>query len=319
MTFIFQREASMASSSVRNSCADWQDNARYVSITMEFRCNLRCVYCMIEGTMDRLVPQTPETFDALLSEQRRTGRWIGLVLTGSEITLRRDLPDLASRARDAGFEHVRIQTHGARLANAEYCSHLVAAGVDEFFVSVAGCDRESHDRITDVRGAWDKMMCGLANLDQYEHVRVITNTVVTRLSHPLLRQMVEALAPLRRVVQHEFWVYWPMAEEDEKGLCARHSDVLPDLVSAMVTARRLGRCVEVKNFPHCLLAKAGFGEALVNDQPMLLIDQQFWTEFERNGFHQCVHRSACGSEVCLGLNTAYVNRFGWEADVLQPL
>ena len=29
---------------------------------------------------------------------------------------------------------------------------------DEFFVSVAGSDRESHDRITQVNGAWDKMM-----------------------------------------------------------------------------------------------------------------------------------------------------------------
>ena len=29
----------------------------YVSMTMEFRCNLKCVHCMIEGTMDRLAPE----------------------------------------------------------------------------------------------------------------------------------------------------------------------------------------------------------------------------------------------------------------------
>ena len=32
-----------------------------------------------------------------------------MVLTGAEITLRQDLPDLARRARDAGFSHIRIQ------------------------------------------------------------------------------------------------------------------------------------------------------------------------------------------------------------------
>ena len=59
-------------------------------------------------------------------------------------------------------------------------------------------------------------------------------------------------------------------------------------------------------------------DALNNDQPRLFIDPEFWPEFMRNGFHQCVHRSYCGSTKCLGLNTAYVNRFGWHADELVP-
>lgn len=308
----------MASSDAA-AAAPWRDPARYVSVTMEFRCNLRCVHCMIEGTMDRLAPQSSETFEEVLAEQRRSQRWLGLILTGSEITLRRDLPDLAARARNAGFSHVRIQTHGARLGNEAYARRLVDAGVDEFFVSVAGCDRESHDRITDVPGAWDKMRRGLHFLDRFEHVRIITNTVVTGLSHPLLPGIIEALAPLRRIAQHEFWIYWPMSEKDPKGLCARHTDVLPNLAAAIRRARALKRFVEVKNFPHCLLAREGLGDSLVNDQPQLLIDPAFWREFERNGFHQCIHRAACGSEACLGLNTAYVRRFGWEADTLSPL
>jgi MoaA/NifB/PqqE/SkfB family radical SAM enzyme len=286
---------------------------------MEFRCNLRCVHCMIEGTMDRLRPQPDSEFEKVLAEQRRSGRWRGLILTGSEITLRRDLPDLARRARAAGFEHVRIQTHGVHLARTDYADRLLEAGVDEFFVSVAGCDAESHDRITDVPGAWEKMMAGLEHLDRHDHVRILTNTVVTRLSHPLLVGAVEALGHLRRLVQMEFWNYWPMAERDEKGLCASHADVLPDLAAAIRRARALGRFVEVKNFPHCLLAREGLGDALVNDQPLLLIDPAFWDEFARNGFHQCVHGRACGSTQCLGLNTAYARRFGWERDLLAPM
>ena len=59
--------------------------------------------------------------------------------------------------------------------------------------------------------------------------------------------------------------------------------------------------------------------ALDNDQPKLVIDPAFWPEFMRNGFHQCVHRAACGALRCLGLNTAYVHKYGWEADLLVPL
>ncbi len=68
------------------------DHRDYVSMTMEFRCNLRCVHCMIEGTMDRLVPEGRERFEELLAHNAQHRRWKGLILTGSEITLHRDLP-----------------------------------------------------------------------------------------------------------------------------------------------------------------------------------------------------------------------------------
>jgi len=38
-----------------------RDHEKYVSLTMEFRCKLKCVHCMIEGTMDRLAPTSDET------------------------------------------------------------------------------------------------------------------------------------------------------------------------------------------------------------------------------------------------------------------
>ena len=210
----FNSKASKLMPSGQDERISLRDHADYVSLTMEFRCNLRCVHCMIEGTMDRLEPQTDQKFEDILQEQRDSARWRGLILTGSEITLRRDLPQLASRAREAGFERVRIQTHGARLARHAYSDRLIEAGVNEFFVSVAGSDRESHDRIVDVRGSWDKMLAGLEYLDSIEDVRLITNTVVTDLSYRLLPDLVENLRHLKKLVQMEFWTYWPMAETD---------------------------------------------------------------------------------------------------------
>lgn len=293
-----------------------RDHESYVSVTMEFRCNLACVHCMIEGTMDRLQPVPAEVFDQILDDQRQSGRWKGLVLTGSEITLHRDLPRLAERARAAGFSRVRIQTHGMHLSRAGYARQLLDAGINEYFVSVAGAGRESHDLITAVPGAWDKMMAGMEILDAEPDVRILTNTVVTERSYRELVGIVAELSHLKKLVQMEFWNYFPMAETDEKGLLARHGDILPHLREAIIAARALGRFVEVKNFPECLLGE--LGDALVNAQPMLVIDPAFWTEFDRNGFHQCVHRSVCGSTECLGLSSAYINRFGNEGSSLTP-
>ena len=289
----------------------------YVEVTVHFKCNLHCVHCMIEGTMDWLRPETEEQYTELLAENARHHRWKGLTLTGAEVTLRPDLPDLVRRARDNGFEHVRIQTHGARLADPGYCRKLVEAGLDEYFISVTAADAATHDAITGVPGSFERMLQGLENLDTYPEVVTLTNTVITKRSYRQLPQVVDRLGHLRRLAQMEFWTYWPMRERDDKDLIVSHLDALPYLRRAIAEARALGRRVEVKNFPECLLAEDR--AALDNAQPRLVIDPEFWSEFNRNGFHQCVHRSYCASTECLGLNTAYVNKYGWHADVLVPL
>lgn len=288
----------------------------YVELTVHFKCNLKCVHCMIEGTMDWLKPESMEDFERVLALNAQQRRWKGIILTGSEVTLRADLPQLARMARDSGFEHVRIQTHGVRLASEEYCRDLVEAGIDEYFVSVTAADAETHDAITGVPGAFERTLRGLENLDAFEGVASLTNTVITRRSYRQLADVVERLGHLRRLAQMEFWNYWPMRETDDKDLIASHLDVLPHLRAAIARARTLGRSVEVKNFPECLLGEDR--DALNNDQPKLVIDEEFWPEFMRNGFHQCVHRSYCGARRCLGLNTAYVRKYGWHADVLVP-
>lgn len=292
------------------------DHDRYIELTMHFRCNLRCVHCMIEDTMDRLTPESMDRFRQVLDHNAQHRRWDGLILTGSEITLRRDLPQLAAEARRHGFAHVRIQTHGMRLADEGYCRELVDAGVDEYFVSITAGDAATHDAITEVPGSFEKTVRGLRNLEAFDGVVTLTNTVMTRRSFHHLPGIVDLLSDLRRLVQMDFWGYWPMSEVDAKDLVVSHLEVLPSLRQAIARARSLGRAVEVKNFPECLLGDER--DALNNDQPKLLIDPEFWPEFMRNGFEQCAHRAYCGSRRCLGLNTAYIKKFGWQADALVP-
>lgn len=286
-------------------------------MTMEFRCNLKCVHCMIEDTMDRLTPQTVEQLHALCTTNVMHRKWKGLILTGSEITLHRDLPEWVRMARSSGFEKVRIQTHGMRLGNEDYCAELVEAGVNEFFISVAAADAETHDSITTVRGSFDKTLRGLEILDRIPGVVTITNTVVTERSYRHLPELVNRLSHLKQLAQMEFWFYFPMSEVDDKGLIASHLSALPFLKQAIANAQAVGLGIEVKNYPECLLDVNR--ELLHNDQPELYIDDAFWVEFMRNGFHQCLYREQCASKQCLGLNSAYIKKFGWHQNELSPL
>jgi MoaA/NifB/PqqE/SkfB family radical SAM enzyme len=272
---------------------------------------------MIEDTMDRLQPESMEQFQKMLKYNEQHKRWQGIIFTGSEITLRRDLPDLSKMARNSGFNHVRIQTHGMRLADENYCRELVEAGIDEYFVSVTAADAEQHDAITGVRGSFEKTLRGLENLDTYPEVVSLTNTVITKRSYRLLPKVVESLGHLKRLVQMDFWNYWPMSQNDDKDLIVPYLEILPFLQAAITLAYERGRSIEVKNFPECLLGQQR--SALNNDQPQLFIDPSFWNEFMENGFYQCIHKEQCNSHQCLGLNTAYIKKYGWEANILTPL
>ena len=294
------------------------DDANYVSVTMEFRCNLRCTHCMIEGTMDRLEPTSDVEFEKVLSTQAATRQWEGIVLTGSEITLRRDLPELAERARAAGFPNIRIQTHGMHLARLGYVDRLLSSGVNEFFISVAGDSARLHDNITKVNGSFDKMIAGIEIIEHSpKDARIITNTVITSESYKALEGIVSLLSKFKKVVRHEFWNFFPMDEYDHKNLIVPLQDLMPYVLSAIGAAVSTGKKCEIKNVPECLLGE--FRENLVNDQPMLLIDDDFWTEFDRNAFHNCPHRTVCKSQQCLGLTNAYIARYGNEANLLKPM
>jgi len=290
------------------------DHATYASVTLEFRCNLRCTHCMIEGTMDWLRPLGRDQFEAVLRARARMG-WTGLILTGSEITLLKDLPRLAEQARGAGFQHVRIQTHGMHLDNPVFLRRLVGAGVDEFFVSVAAGCAATHDRITQVPGSFDRTLAGLEAMETLDVIS-LTNTVLTQESYRELPLMVQRLAGLRHLRQMEFWNYFPMQERDEKGLIVSLSDLLPPLREAARLAEAQGRRVEIKNVPVCALGEDG--HLVENAQPQLHIDGRFWNEFSRNGFYQCHHRNSCSATACLGLTTAYIAKYGTEEALLAP-
>ena len=225
----------------------------YVEQTIHFRCNLSCQHCMILDSMHWLEPADDGQFEGLLEEQRIKKSWRSLILTGSEVTLRSDLSELVRRAIDAGFEFVRIQTHGMRLSSESYCRELVDAGVKEFFVSVTAGQESLHDSITRVPGSFRKTLKGLENLTKFPDVRTLTNTVVTSLSYRSLPSVVELLKGLSNLTEMHFWAYWPMSPTDELSLCIPHPIAADYLKEAIRLARSYGRFVEVKNFPQCLL------------------------------------------------------------------
>ncbi len=293
------------------------ENDTYLTICIEFRCNNRCSSCMLRGIRRQLTAVSFKQYQDIIRKNGESRQYSGLILSGAEVTLNDRLLDYVRVARDSGaFRSLRIQTNGRRLANPDYCKELIAGGINEFFVSLYGDTPQVHDSLTGVPGSFGETLAGLENLER-EPVRMFTNTVMTAWNYASLPGIGRLVSRFSRLREMHFWNYWPMGAEDDVGLVASLGAVRPYLLQALREGGADNRQLVVKNYPECLLGS--YRGCLDNSQAATIIDKKYWEKFHLNNFGRCSFRNSCLSDNCAGLTAAYVDKFGWEKDLLKPL
>jgi cyclic pyranopterin phosphate synthase len=125
-------------------------------ISLTQRCNLKCVFCHMEGQ--------PVAREELSAEEIvravRAGTRIGIdrvKLTGGEPTLRTDLPEIIRGIRPL-LREISMTTNGLRLP--ELAGPLRAAGLDRVNVSLPSLDPATYERLTGVDGV-DRVLRGI--------------------------------------------------------------------------------------------------------------------------------------------------------------
>ena len=123
----------------------------YLRISVTYRCNLRCCYCMPEGVQD-VGMKNILTFEEIW-EIVRTGVSLGIThirITGGEPLVRKGCVDLIRGIREIpGVETITMTTNGVLLGN--YGKQLKEAGVDGVNISLDTLDPEEFYKITGKR------------------------------------------------------------------------------------------------------------------------------------------------------------------------
>lgn len=291
------------------------DLSQYVVVSIWFGCNNRCSICMLGNMKHRLPVIGFDQFRHVLDRIRRDGRFKKLILSGAEVTTFDELDRYVQMAAASGwFETIQIQTNGRRLCDPVYVQHLIDCGVNEFFVSVHGLETV-HDAITGVPGAFRQTLAGIRNLNGFD-VNTITNTVLTRDSLGDVPALFERLLA-ERIGEMHLWNYFPMERTDTKGQVVRMQDFIDLLPKVLALGERFSTAVVLKGFPACLdMGEPGFFDGLF---PVTVLPDMFWRQFGECGFGTCVYRDRCQAEVCWGLSSAYIERYGDERERLVPI
>lgn len=297
--------------------ADLEDEDTLI-VALNFTCNSRCRFCIIETEIDhRLDDVGPEVFDRLFKENARTGAFQRLTISGAEATLRKDLPDLARRARHHGkFSHVRIQTNARRTADPETARRLVDSGIDEYFVSIHGHTPELDARITQAPKSFHEMLRGVSNLLGLG-ARVISNTVMCADNAEHLPNIADFILGLG-IGESHLWNFLELGDVRQGNQHVRITTLQPHLLETLrrFTSRQVA--VTVKWFPRCLLGP--YGHLLDNHQPQMLIRDEFQKRLSDAFTFGCPHASQCVHfrRTCDGLHDRYRGLYGDESDALRP-
>ena len=144
----------------------------YMRISVTDRCNLRCRYCMPDGTvlcgMDELL-----TFEEI-ARAAKAAASCGIRhvrVTGGEPLVRRSLPVLIRMLKDTpGIEKVTMTTNGTLLkANLE---SLMEAGLDGVNISLDTLDRTQYEQLTGTDALEDVLTSVDAAVDAHLPVKI---------------------------------------------------------------------------------------------------------------------------------------------------
>lgn len=285
-----------------------------LAVTIDFHCHSACRFCIVQEGMNYFRGVPFDAYRKAIDDNARAPRYRRLIFTGGEVTLEPKLFDYLAYAREAsGFDHIRIQTNGRRLADMAFAKRLVEAGIDEFFVSLHGPDAACQDHISQRPGSFDEAMQGLRNLVELG-VCIMTNTVLTTLNVERLVQIVEVVEPFRPS-RMEFWNYLPMEDyADTRDLLVPMARLGPAVRDALSRAEALGIQALVKYVPRCVLGDQA--HKIDNSQPDVVIVEKFYDVYPE---FNCLYEAKCEhSEACLGLHHPYISKFGWDEQLLSP-
>ena len=172
-----------------------------MDLALTYRCNNDCPHCY--NARERDFPeQTTQSWKRIID--RIWDQHIPhIVFTGGEPTLREDLPELIAYAEHKG-QITGLNTNARRLSDPSFVEELVRAGLDHIQITVESHDPGLHDKMVNLRGAWQQTIQGLKYaLDS--PLFVMTNTTMLEDNYQNLDDTLRFLAGLGIERPHLCW------------------------------------------------------------------------------------------------------------------
>lgn len=291
---------------------------RKIELVLGFRCNCRCVFCVVDPAVAGQAMSTAEAVRHL--QESRRGGATAVDFGGGEPTLRRDLPELARTAKRLGYRRIGIKSNGLRLCYPDYVEKLMRAGVREFSVPVWGHAPAVHDALAQTQGAFEMLEMGVKHIVDFGG-GIEADVLLTTKSIPHLQELVGHFASIG-VRRFQLWLFC-LFGSNHTG-----AELLPTMTAAgraiVETAAALkGRRLRLSttHIPACFLRPREDLYSNIADQRLTIVTPGGSFPAEASPFeagHQAAACAGCARvESCAGLRPEYLERF--DSGEIAPL
>ncbi|MBN2112455.1 radical SAM protein [Candidatus Woesearchaeota archaeon] len=222
-----------------------------VDIKTGFICNNNCRFC-VQADNKCKGNRSLEGIKKDLEDSRK--RCEGVVLTGGEVTIRKDFLDIVEYAKSLGYKTIQIQTNGRMFSSLNFCKKAIKAGATEFSPAIHGYCAEQHDFLTRAPGSFRQTVQGIKNLKSLGQY-VLTNTVVVKPNYRNLPDIAKLLVNLN-VDQFQFAFVHPMgnAWNNFDSIVPSISLAAPYIHNGLQIGIDAGKKVMAEAMPYCQMA-----------------------------------------------------------------
>jgi len=290
-----------------------------IDLKVGFQCNNRCRFC-VQGNKREIYPNKSDK-EVRVILKKRSLTYQGVVFTGGEPTIRKELIEWVKYAKDLGYQKIQVQTNGRLFAYKEYCREIIEAGANEFGPALHGSKTEIHDYLTRSPGSFEQTVQGIKNLislGQY----VGTNSVITKVNYRDLPNLARLLVSLKvNQFQFAFMHINSLIANDPrqvKEIVPRHSKVEPYVKKGLQIGIEAGIPVMTEAIPYCLMKNYEnfIAERIIPDTDVFDADFEVadYTKYRRTkgkakgpNCRKCKHY-----KICEGPWKEYPEIFGWD-------
>lgn len=157
-----------------------------------YLCNNHCLHCAISDMRRELKNRNKQTdlttqeIFKILDENKK--QYDNIVLTGGEITLRKDFLQILEKANQ--YELIQVQTNGRKINTDLARSIAIYRNKISFAVAIHGSNDKVHDAITQVKHSFNETVNGIKALRQ-NNLKVCMKVVVSALNYKQLPEIVQ--------------------------------------------------------------------------------------------------------------------------------
>ena len=166
--------------------------AQLVDLKVGFSCNNNCIHCVISDKFserDLTLQEIKNLIESYIAEYGT----IQLTLTGGEITIRKDFPEIMEfvqqKKTEGTITFVDMQTN-ARMLHKKELAQIACMVVDFFLVALHSNSAEVHDSITRSKGSFSQTTEAITNIAEFGGTdKIAIQTVINKKNYTHLKSI----------------------------------------------------------------------------------------------------------------------------------